>query len=463
MTTTSNLASLLGNKPRLRFEEMQMPNVGRLQIPVTPRPLPPSVTPANPIHPHSPFPVMEAPHHDVISSHLFLPDNRKLVTPASPLHPASPFPRLEAPKPDIDPILKFLQDYNTRFRTGTDPTRNNNLSLNPGPTENPGSFNANPRHEKSLGTHSLFQARPRPESPPNFPVPRTRMIAPHSNHSPLIRRLNIDGPTERSLTPLEILAKKTVPKYKPDSSFFGTPRSRVEDNKSPLESIVSNLRQSEGRGDKIFEEVDPVQRIRHQRKSAGDNRPALTFQDQGGPAPRQKVQGAQSGEWYSELPGVKTGTTAVGLVEHRDGSQPLFHVPVFTTPIPRNGQFIKLNPKPISSIRTAVKKIKNVLSSPVESLLNVKKVLQNTIGQSKEVSVSGPNRPMGFLGNFRQLPQPTQRSTIGRTLSKFPSYTKRTNFLYSSSQSAPSLNVALFTFSICTFILHYSRFWTYVQ
>ena len=51
-------------------------------------------------------------------------------------------------------------------------------------------------------------------------------------------------------------------------------------------------------------------------------------------------------EKYKNLPGVRTGTTALGLVEHR-GNQPFFHVPVFTTPIPKNGKFVTRNPNPL--------------------------------------------------------------------------------------------------------------------
>ena len=440
MATRPDLARLLASKPKLRFEQVVLPEVEKLGVPATAvRPLPPNVTPASPLYPHSPFPLMEAPQHDVISSHLLLPDNRQLVTPASPVHPASPFPRLEAPKPDVNPALQFLQDYKARFAGNSlDQAGRLGLSGDLNPTANPGSFNTLQRHEKSLRGSGLLAPRPRQDSPTTtvYPVPRTRMIAPHSGQPGLDRRLSLDGPTESSLTPLEILAKKTVPQFQPDASFFGTPRSRVEKARTPLETLTTKLKHSENERNNFFDDLEPVQRIRHQRNhlTAGGDQP-----------------GAEDSSRYLELPGVKTGTTAVGLVEHREGAQPLFHVPVFTTPIPRNGQFIKLNPKPIpSTIQSAVNKIKTVLSAPVDGLRKIKHAIEDGLTKSRDGVLSGPHRP-GTLTTFRKLsplPQPTQRTRLaaGRPLQKFPRYTKMTNFVYNSCPSGsclPSIPIML--------------------
>ena len=87
------------------------------------------------------------------------------------------------------------------------------------PTEKPGQF------KLFLGNGPKDVTRiPRKFSEkPIYPVPRTRMIAPESHFPAMNRRLSIDSPTEKSMTPLEILARGTVPTMKPDMSIFGTP------------------------------------------------------------------------------------------------------------------------------------------------------------------------------------------------------------------------------------------------
>ena len=92
----------------------------------------------------------------------------------------------------------------------------------------------------------------------------------------------------------------------------------------------------------------PVERIRHQRMQ-GRDRHHLHLEEE------------ERDERYKNLPGVRTGTTALGLVEHR-GNQPFFHVPVFTTPIPKNGKFVTRNPNPLRGFAASLRNITSSLS-----------------------------------------------------------------------------------------------------
>ena len=97
----------------------------------------------------------------------------------------------------------------------------------------------------------------------------------------------------------------------------------------------------------------PVERTRHQRMQGRD---------------RHHIEQEEKDERYKNLPGVRTGTTALGLVEHR-GNQPFFHVPVFTTPIPKNGKFVTRNPNPLRGFAASLRNITSSLSKKLPTTL----------------------------------------------------------------------------------------------
>ena len=406
MSPTTALSSRLFKSPSLRFDAPapappHYDNPTRLNIDLSSvSPLGPGrlVTTASPINPRSPFPNMEPPQHDVLKSHVFLADPRDTVVQTSTVHPLSPFQHLEPPAPDTGSLEFSEQDelslfsrpgeQTAGFLAGTlasraiprsdpgtlfpllpyDPARPH---LPPqSPTEQPGQF------KLFLGSGDL--SRPRPQRKLSSggghrqPAPRTRLVAPQSRLPATNRRLIMDGPTESSLTPLEVLARGTVPTLRPDSTIFGTPRSRQLEAQSPLEQLSATLQESIGRGLGFTDEVQPVERSRFQRRP-----------DNSGNQEGKKVRIPGASYDYSKLPGVKTGTTAVGLVEHKEG-QPVFHVPVFTTPIPRNGQFLNLNQNPLRGFQTGLKRISSALAdsvklpnipSPREGFQRLKKML----------------------------------------------------------------------------------------
>lgn len=239
------------------------------------------------------------------------------------------------------------------------------------PTEKPGQF------KLFLGSSQDDVTRPPRHFPmPQskvYPAPRTRMVAPESRNPPVTRRLIVDTPTEQSMTPLEVLAKGTVPPIRQDQSIFGTPKSRLLESLTPLEQLSAGLRDNFQRG---FDDIHPVERTRFQAKEQH----------------RMKMRIPGASFDYNSLPGVKTGTTAVGLVEHRDNSQPLFHVPVFTTPIPKNGQFLNLNPNPLRSFQSGLKRLKSSIAdklpkipSPADGLNRLKRIFGGNVGAAQEV------------------------------------------------------------------------------
>jgi len=536
-TTTSSWRS-----PSLRFDEPSAQL--RLQVNITPPPIF-AVTPATPVHPHSPFPNLEPPQHDMLSSNIFLPDPMAAVTPKSTIHPNSPFSHLEAPKPPgsnnfPDPSLELFPTpqghrgrFNTGFLTGTlfnegnqnavprsdssdkrhpwshlphDPARPHLPPQNP--TEKPGQFklrldsNSKVRNGRNFNEHNLpkfFTPRPNMEAPPPiYPVPRTRMIAPRSQQTAMNRRLSIDGPTEKSLTPLEILAKHTVPEYHPDKSFFGTPRSRLLDSQTPLEQLASGLKgKDHGVG---FGELEPIERIRYQRKEQSKQfraglPPESNLQNPLGsqanmdlfagvprdmehsidefayqqqmPNKKQTLVVRPKGADYHKLPGVRTGTTAVGLVEHRNNNQPFFHVPIFTTPIPKNGQFINLHHNPLrkfqSGIRNFTSAIKNAVRipkfpSPRAGLQRLQKVIQSNIGipKARDIRITSAPKAPAIVSNFHKVPRQLQASTIGRRLDTFSRYTKMANFRSAEEKHFSNVNLVL-TFLMSTLVLYFNR------
>lgn len=303
-------------------------------------------------------------------------------------------------------------------------------------------------------------------------------MAPRSQQTGLTRRLSIDGPTEASLTPLEILAKETVPRYKPDTSFFGTPRSRQLENQTPLEMITATLKTG-AYLDKGFEDYQPVERTRHQRMQ--DKKPSSGMghnHQTGGSLSSslghdQQAGGPRSRD-YSGLPGVRTGTTAVGLVEHRNNQlQPLFHVPIFTTPIPKNGQFISLHQNPLRKLQTSLRNITSAISkgasrlpSPMAGLAQLKTAIQSGLG-GRQSSLGGPRSSLGvpksslggrnhhdiqitpapkapaIVTNFQEVPRQRKSGVLGRRLDTFSRYTKMANFRSSGDGVATSLIMCL--------------------
>ena len=410
--TTSMSTRLFKPPPRLRFEDDPAPAQPRVNIDLTsisPISYKSPVTTASPIHPRSPFPNMEPPQHDVIKSNIFLPNPVQTVVPTSTVHPLSPFQHLEPPGPASGSlefsgsgIFPTPGDTNSGFLTGTfsnpnfaiprsdllpyDPARPHLPPQNP--TEKPGQF----KLFLGGGTKDLtraprrFNDNPRTPSKTIYPVPRTRMIAPESKQPAINRRLIVDGPTEKSMTPLEILAKGTVPTLPPDKSIFGTPKSRLLEAQSPLEKLSANLKNNFHHG-VGFGELEPVERTRFQRKEE-ENQRQKTF------GSFNKVQISGPTFDYNNLPGVQTGTTAVGLVEHRKNNQPIFHVPIFTTPIPKNGQFLNLKPNPLKGFQSGLKRITSRLSdaiklpnipSPAEGFQRLKKIFGGNVGAAQEV------------------------------------------------------------------------------
>ena len=138
-------------------------------------------------------------------------------------------------------------------------------------------------------------------------------------------------------------------RYEPDKSFFGTPRSRQLEGETPLEKLAGKIQGRSGQ----WNHGGPVERTRHQRMQGRD---------------RHHIEQEEKDERYKNLPGVRTGTTALGLVEHR-GNQPFFHVPVFTTPIPKNGKFVTRNPNPLRGFAASLRNITSSLSKKLPTSL----------------------------------------------------------------------------------------------
>ena len=427
--TTASSSRLL-KSPSLRFDDpptiLAQPRLNIDLTSISPQfhgnkatPISPQyhVTTASPIAPRSPFPNLEPPQHDVIKSNIYLPDPLDVVVQTSTVHPLSPFQNLEPPSPDgslkFGPDIDFFPtpgDPNAGFLTGTQSNRAiprsdqgqkfSQFSMLPydparphlppqNPTEKPGQF------KLFLGEDNQDHSRPQRKfsgnkSPrQNVPAPRTRMIAPESKHPAMVRRLIMDGPTERGMTPLEVLAKGTVPTRRPDQSIFGTPKSRLLESQTPLEKLSARLLGG-SQSDFGFGEIEPVERSRYQReKELSLHMGQKPFRDGG---QRLRIPGAKFD--YNQLPGVKTGTTAVGLVEHRNNNQPLFHVPIFTTPIPKNGQFLNLKSNPIRGFQTGLKRISSAIvdsiklpniPSPAEGFQRLKKIFGGNVGAAQEV------------------------------------------------------------------------------
>ena len=140
-----------------------------------------------------------------------------------------------------------------------------------------------------------------------------------------------------------------IVRYEPDKSFFGTPRSRQLEGETPLERLAGKIQGTSGQ----WNHRGPVERTRHQRMQGRD---------------RHHIEQEEKDERYKNLPGVRTGTTALGLVEHR-GNQPFFHVPVFTTPIPKNGKFVTRNPNPLRGFAASLRNITSSLSKKLPTTL----------------------------------------------------------------------------------------------
>jgi len=423
-----------------------------LTVSITPPHLSPTVTPGTQIHPHSPFPRLEPPRHDLLGSNLFLPHPMQGVTPASPVHPHSPFPHLEAPKESLEP------QYSPAVpRSGMagffspplfDPAR---PQLNQ--EDKPGPFKLNLGTGQAQRNGRKFNAKSGPKfpspntglnaPPPMLPVSRTRQATPRSQRVDLTRKLSIDGPTEASLTPLEILAMETVPRYKPDNSFFGTPKSRVLDNQGALEILSGSLQ-----GDVAFQDFKPVERTRFQRTQ--DWKPILDS-----PSPMkthhvqsQAIRTRPKGEDFNKLPGVISGTTAVGIVEHRHKhQQPRFHVPIFTTPMPQNGKFVSRNLNPLqklqsglqnirSSIGSAISRIPGSLPNPTRGLANFKAAIKKSLGVTRrsDIPITPSPHPPAIVSNFKEVPRRRNTGIIGRRLDTFSRYTKVGSFRRNSAK-----------------------------
>ena len=418
--TTARSSRLL-KSPSLRFDDPDPPPVlsqPRVNIDLTsisPISYLQRVTTASPVNPRSPFPNMEPPQHDIIKSNIYVPDPLDVVVQSSTVHPLSPFQHLEPPSPDgsleFGPAIDFFPtpgDPNGGFLTGTlsnraiprsdqspkisqfsmlpyDPARPHLPPQNP--TEKPGQF------KLFLGGGDQDLSRPQRKfsghNAQSVPVPRTRMIAPETKRLSMSRRLVMDGPTERAMSPLEVLARGTVPTRRPDKAVFGTPKSRLLESQTPLESLAARLKKG-SHNSFGFGEIEPVERSRYQREKDHSHQMGLIpGLDRG---KKHRIPGAKFD--YNQLPGVKTGTTAVGLVEHRNNNQPLFHVPIFTTPIPKNGQFLNLNSNPIRGLQTGLKRISTAIAdsiklphipSPAEGFQRLKKIFGGNVGAAQEV------------------------------------------------------------------------------
>ena len=182
------------------------------------------------------------------------------------------------------------------------------------------------------------------------------------------------------------------------------------------------------------------------------------------PKKKQTLVVRQKGADYHNLPGVKTGTTAVGLVEHRNNNQPFFHVPIFTTPIPKNGQFINMNHNPLRGFQSTIRNITSSITkkipkfpSPREGFERLKKVIQNKIGIPKvrDIPITSAPRSPAIVNNFQQVPRQLQASTIGRRLDTFSRYTKMANFRNGAEQSHFSSNNLVFTVFMSTVVFYF--------
>jgi len=168
---------------------------------------------------------------------------------------------------------------------------------------------------------------------------------------------------------------------------------------------------------------------------------------------RHHIEQGEKDERYNNLPGVRTGTTALGLVEHR-GNQPFFHVPVFTTPIPKNGKFVTRNPNPLRGFAASLRNITSSLS----------KKLPTTLTRITNNLPSLPNPADGLARlheamkgatkvRERTLAPATRASRqrnggVGRRLDTFSRYTKMGNFRNNSQADLPN---SLLTF-LCPLI-----------
>ena len=335
ITTTTKITTQRHHRwkspPSLRFEDFPT----RLPIDLTPPPIS-GLSPATTVHPDSPFPRLQPPRHDILSSHIFLPDPLAAVTPASTLHPASPFPSLEPPPP---------------------------------------SGHKQPQRSQPRSGRARDLARPRSRASQERPVLRTRLVAPRARQPATNRRLMLEAAGPGSESPLEQLARATVPTLRPAAhSYFGTPASRYRD-----QTALQRLAAGPARVAVAFGEMEPVRRTRYQRGQEEAASPDL-----------------------SSLAGVRTGTTAVGLVERDSRDQPVFRVPVFTTPIPHNGQFLGRQPG------------------------------TGRPGPRADPR-PGPGRPAG-----RTVPL---SSAVGRKLETFPRFTKLSN--YRSAAARPMFSTGL--------------------
>ena len=433
-TTTVATFSSFRRGPSLRFDAAP-----QLQVDVAARELPFGMTTATPVHPHSPFPHIEAPQHDLLSSHLLLP--QKSVTPASTVHPTSPFPNLQAPH-----FRHISDNFQTDFISESEVPGVLDLTeklllprhdllppdpARPGPTPPPGPLKLrlepasrylesqlprSGRHHREHTKPKWHTPRPSLEAPPPlYPKPRTRLVAPRSQQPAMNRRLSIDGPTEASMTPLEALALGTVPRLQPDTSYFGTPRSRQLEAQSPLERLAGELAGVVGG----WHDGGPMPRTRHQRMN---NQPGSSEVPQG----------------YHRLPGVQTGTTALGLVEHR-GNQPIFHVPIFTTPIPKNGKFVTRNPDPLRGFAASLRNITSSRARPPVPLSGPAPDLSRVQGATKVRDI--PVTPPPHLGAFLEGGRGGRPN--GRRLDTFSRYTTFRNSSGRGVRGVPFLQLLL--------------------
>ena len=186
-----------------------------------------------------------------------------------------------------------------------------------------------------------------------------------------------------------------------------------------------------------FDEIQPLERIRFQRKEESSQQPQSSKPPQSGSLSfggekSQELKILSQSVDYSRLGGVRTGTTAVGLVEHRDNSQPLFHVPIFTTPIPKNGQFIRKEQSPLSRFQSGLKAITDSVKlpnipTPQQGLQSLKKIFGGSVGGAQEVKtihITPKPRKPAIRNNFQGIPS----SSIGRRLDTFSRYTKIGHF-----------------------------------
>ena len=211
-------------------------------------------------------------------------------------------------------------------------------------------------------------------------------------------------------------------RYEPDKSFFGTPRSRLLEGQTPLEKLAGQVQGGSGQ----WNHEGPIERSRHQRMQGQD---------------RHHMDQEEKDEKYKNLPGVRTGTTALGLVEHR-GNQPFFHVPVFTTPIPKNGKFVTRNPNPLRGFAASLRNITSTLSkklptsltritdklpslpSPVDGLARLQEAMKGAT-KVKHGTKTGFSQPCRFAnGLLRQQHDHLEIATegLGEGLTLFPGW-----------------------------------------